>query len=102
MTLRASLNIERPLDREEPAFVIEPPDPALVEEFSGLLIGENRAVLPSIPKTAHDVDELFRDLVAVVMLLDAILIEVQRRRIARAGHHVPGGTAAADIVDRRE
>src|SRR5262249_18862648 len=76
MALRTALDVERPLDRIEPAFVIQPPNLALVEEPAGPLVGDNRAVFPGIPKTAHDIDEFVCDLVPEVMLLDAILIEI--------------------------
>ena len=60
MALRAALDVERPLDRKESSFVIELADLALVEELAGLLVGDDRAVVPGIPKAAHDIDEFAR------------------------------------------
>ena len=60
------------------------------------------AVVPRVPQPAHDVDELGRDLVTQVVLVEALLAEVQRGGIVRARDHVPGGSPAAEMVERRE
>ena len=50
----------------------------------------------------HDVDELLGDLVAEVVLHVLFAAEVERGLARRAGHHVPGGPALGDVVDRGE
>ena len=74
----------------------------LSRKRAGRLVGDDGAVVPGVPQPAHDVDEFVRDLVTQVVLVEALLAEVQRRGIVGAGHDVPGGAAAAEMIERRE
>src|SRR4029077_20863575 len=102
LSLRATLDVERALHAEEAALVVERAHLGVVEEGAGSPVGNNGAVVPGVPKSAHDVHELGRDLVTQVVLVEALLAEVQGGGIVRARHHVPGGSPAAERVERRE
>ena len=52
--------------------MIERVDLGLVEEDAGLLVGDDRAVVPGVPQAAHHIDELAGDLVAQVVLGDSL------------------------------
>ena len=50
MALRAAFDVERPLDREDTVPCDRAHAPWCVEEVAGLLVGDDRAVVPGIPK----------------------------------------------------
>jgi len=53
-------------------------------------------------KSAHDVHELGRDLVAQIVLVQAFAAEIQRGSVVGAGHDVPTRPSTAQMVERRK
>src|SRR5262245_48687217 len=102
MTLGAAFDVERALDRKEPPLVVERPHLGLVEEGAAGLVGDDRTIVPGVPQPAHDVHEFGGDLVAQVVLVQALAAKIERRGIMGAGHDVPRCPAAAEMVERRE
>ena len=62
----------------------------------------NRIVFPAVPQLNDDVGEFRRTLIAHCVDFRAIKPEVLRCRIAVGRYQVPGCTATADVVDRRQ
>src|SRR5262249_19114832 len=73
-----------------------------INEDAALPIRDKRAVVPGVPQPAHDIDELFGDFIAKVMVFEPVPAEVESRRVHRTGDHIPGGAPVAHAVDRRE
>ncbi len=67
-----------PFDREEATLVVERPHRGLVEERAGRPVGDDGTLLPAVPEPAHHVDEFARDLIAQIVLVQALAAEVQR------------------------
>ena len=68
MALRAARHVDRALDLEEPALVVERAHLAGIDVTAGRLVGDDRAVVPAIPQPADDIDELVGALVAQLVL----------------------------------
>ena len=66
--LRGPQDIERTTDLEMLARVIEKPDLGRIEGLGARLVLDHRAVVPAIPEAGHDVEELVRAIVAIVVL----------------------------------
>src|SRR5260370_41048250 len=100
MALRAARDVDRPLDLEEPALVVERAHLARVDVATARPVGDDRIVVPAIPQPSDDIDELVGDLVAQLVLHVPLAAEIERGPGLGAGHHVPGGATGADMVDR--
>ena len=59
--------------------MIERTDLVRVDIAAGLLVGDNRVVLPAIPQTLDDIDELVGARVAQLMFEVLVAAEIQRR-----------------------
>ena len=73
-----------------------------VDEDAGLLVADERVLVPRIPQAAHHLDELAPALVALGLRQVRLLAEVLRLGFVAGCHHVPAGAAAADEIERRE
>ncbi len=102
MALRRARHVDRPGHLEEPALVVERMHLRRVDKAAGRLVGDDRVVVPAIPQPLDDIDEFVGPLVAQLVLHVRVAAEVERRLRLRTGDHVPGGAAAADMVDRGE
>src|SRR6202043_3470483 len=95
----AALHVERPRHRKEAALVIERAHLGSIEERAGRAVGYDRTVIPAVPQPAHRVDKLGCDLIAQIMVVMLRAAEIERRGARAAGHHVPGRTAAAQVIE---
>src|SRR5437588_6406441 len=102
MALRAALDVQRSLHGKKTSLVIERLYLRSIDESSRAPVGNDGAIVPSIPQPAHDFDELGGDLVAQVVLVVALPAEVERSRAVCAGNDVPGCPSAAEMVQRSE
>ena len=64
MALRAARDVERALDLEEPAMVVQRADARRIEVEASRRVGYDRPVGPTVPQALDDIDELIRDRVA--------------------------------------
>jgi len=69
------------------------------DPIAALPVCDQRAVVPGVPQPAHDIDELFGDFIAKIVVLEPVAAKVESRRIHRAGDHIPGGSPVAHAID---
>src|SRR5262249_57131103 len=109
----ACLNQNRPSLRRTPdrqgstngevlSRVIEDMHLFLIEEHARLLIQHERVVVPAVPEAGHNIDELFRAFVALVVGEMLAAIEVPGFLIGPRRDDVPARTAAADLIKGTE
>jgi hypothetical protein len=92
-------DIERPLDLEEAAGMIDRPELLRVDVDAGLPVGDQRVIRPGIPQLGDDLDELAGPLVAQRMV-GMRHAEIGAGRGVRRGDGVPRRAPAADMVER--
>jgi hypothetical protein len=84
------------------ADVVERVQLVRVEEDVAFHVGDERVVLVGVPQSADDLNRLMRPPVpgrVVEVLVEAVVLAGAG---VEAGHHVPAGPAAADVVERGE
>ncbi len=99
--LRAAGRVEPPGDVEVPAPVRERAHPG-PDELPGVRVRPDVARRPAVPQLACGAQELGGAGVAVGLVQVAAAPEVLAGERVEAGHHVPGGAALAQVVQRRE
>ncbi len=102
MALDRPRHAERPLHLEAFSLVIEHVHLGGIEIAAGRLVARKRIVFPAIPQPEHDVAELLGAGVAVGVRRVRGVAEIERVFVIAAGHHVPAGTAAAQVIERRQ
>ncbi len=73
-----------------------------IEEYAGLRIANKGVVGPTVPEARDHVEELAGTPIAFVVLDMLVEAEIERGIGIRRRHEIPSGTAAADMVERRE
>ncbi len=100
IALRHARDVERPLDLEVLALVVQRAHARRIEELAGRLVLHEGIVGPAVPQALADLDELVGALVALVLgdMLGAAEVE----RVVRIGrrHDVPAGAALAQVIER--
>ena len=100
--LRRARDVERALDLEVLADVVEEMDLVAVHVDAALLVAQQPAVFPAVPQAGDDLVELLGALVALGVGQVLVEAEILRLVLDLRGHQVPAGAAAADMVDRGE
>ncbi len=67
-----------------------------------LLVANEGVVRPAIPQTGNDVDELTRPAIALGVLEMFVEAEIHGLVRIAGSHDVPGGTATAQVIQRRK
>ena len=80
--LHRTRHVERPFDAEMFALVVDVMQLVLVVEAAGLLIADERVVLPAVPQCLDGLDMLMRPRVALRMVGLDVAIKVARRVVA--------------------
>ena len=101
-SLRGARHIEERVDVEEATVEAHRRDTCAVEEDAGLGIRHDRVVLPRCPQPLGDLGELGRPRVPVGVVEVAAAAEVRAVEGVGAGHRVPAGATAGQVVERRE
>src|SRR5262249_31514386 len=65
-------------------------------------IADERIICPAVPQAGHDIVNLARRSVALVMLHMLLHPEIQRRIRMGGGDNVPAGAPATEMVERSE
>ena len=99
--LRRARNIERSLDREIFAFVVENMHLFRIDVTTCLLVLDESIVVPAVPQTAHHIHIFFRHRITLVML-GVVLGKVCRRAGIGGGDDVPRRAAVAQVIDGSE
>ncbi len=71
-----------------------------IDEDAALAVGDDGAGVPAVPEPGHDLDVLVRHVVAEIVVRQLGVAEILRREVGAAGHHVPAGAPARDLVER--
>ena len=100
--LRRAGDVERSLDLEVLADVVEEVDLVAVHVDAALLVAQQAAVFPAVPQADHDLVEFGGALVALGVRQMLVEAEILRLVLDLRRHQVPAGAAAADMVDRGE
>src|SRR5262249_27357545 len=69
---------------------------------SSLLAPYNGAIIPRVPEPAYHIDKLVGDLVALVVLVMALLAEVERSIVRATSDDVPCDATLAQVLQRLE
>ena len=101
-TLGAARHVQGPLDLEEAPLVVQRTDLVRVDIAAGLLVGDDRSVVPAIPQTRDDIDELVGAFIAQLVFEVLVAAEIQRHFRVGGRDDIPGGAPVADMVDRAE
>ncbi|MNY75323.1 hypothetical protein D3C86_2145710 [compost metagenome] len=80
------------------AFMIQCMQLARIEEYACLLITNKGIIFPRIPQTAHNLQMLFRNPIALIMGIMLIPAVIARSAFQPRRHHIPTGTPAANMV----
>ena len=102
MALRRTRHGERATRTEPCSLMVQPPHLVGMREQSGLLVDDDRVVVPGIPVAEHHFHELVGAIVARVVLQVFVMAHVQRFAVVHRRHDVPGGATAGHQVERRE
>src|SRR5262249_12613185 len=95
VALRRAWHVEPPSRLETRAIVAEHVKFLRVGELARLNIARERVVLPAVPQSFADLDELGGALVPQLVLVVLVEAEVPRLLLHAAGHDVPARTATA-------
>ena len=98
--LRRSRRVQRPAHGEMLADVIEAVEFRLVDIQAARLVADEGVVVPAVPQAARHIDELDGAFVPRGRIERRVEPVVARLVRAPAGHHVPAGAAAADMIER--
>ncbi len=101
MALLGTADVERPLDPEEAALVVEAMHLRLVDKDAGLTVTDEGVVVPGIPQALDRIDIILGDLVAQ-FVLGMFAAVIAPRAFERRGYRIPSCPAAADEIDRGE
>ncbi|CAM2159799.1 conserved hypothetical protein [Paraburkholderia tropica] len=101
-TLRRPRDIERPAHRVVLAFVIEHVHFLGIEILAARDVAYESVVVPAIPKAGHDVEELARATIALVVLHMFVEAEIQGGIGIRSGDEIPARASAAQMIERGE
>ena len=102
MALRRARHGERPARAEPSSLVIQPPHLVGMREQPGLLVDDDRVVVPRVPVAEHDLHELVGAVVACVVLQMLVMPHVERFAVIHRGDDVPCRAAARHQVERGE
>jgi hypothetical protein len=100
--LRAAGHVELPRDVEEGVLVLERAGRRRRQEPAVALVGDDLVALPGIPQFGRRPQEGARPLVTVVLGQVAGPPEVLSGEGVPAGHDVPGGPAAGQVIEAGE
>src|SRR3546814_15986342 len=100
MPLRRPGRIQWAANLEVLRFVIGQSNLLPIEEGSSVLVEGEGIVGPAIPRILHDIDELARPFVAIIVLDMPVAAEVLRVFRVGTRHHVPTSPALADPIER--
>ena len=100
--LRGAGGVQRTLDGEVLALVIEDPDLRRIEEPACLLVVKQRVGIEPVPKPHHHIGEFIGPLISVGIGVVAFQVEVERFLLLAAGDTVPARAPAADMIQRGE
>ena len=95
-------HVETAVDLEELALVVEHVELRRVEHPWRRLVVDEGVVLPGVPQRLDDLVGFARLFVALGVGRKLVEPEIARGVVVGAGHHVPGGPAMADVVERGE
>src|SRR5258705_11004119 len=87
---------------EEFALVIEHVAPVRVVEAAFLLVEHERIVVPTVPKSAHDVDEFMRASITYRFRQVFVPAEILCFAVVGRRDEVPARASAADEIERRK
>jgi len=99
VALRRTGDVERAVNLEEGAFMVDGVLRLRVEVEAGVTVEDKGVVVPGVPKLLDDIDELAGAAVAVGMRGELGVAEVARRVVVGGGDNVPGRAALADVVE---
>lgn len=99
LSLPGALDVERPLDPEEPSLVVEPMQLRLVRVNAGCPVTHEGVVVPTVPEPLDRIEILVCDLVTQLMFRMFSSV-VAAGPFERRCHRIPTGAAAADEVER--
>ena len=102
VALRGAGDVEGAVELEEGAAVVDGVLRGRVEVLAGGAVEGEGVVVPAVPELADDVDELAGAAVAVGVGGELGVAEVAGGVVVGGGDDVPGGAAAADVVERGE
>ena len=102
MALRAARHVERAADRELVAVVIERPDAAVAHEHAASASATTASSAQLSHSSRRGADELGGPVVALAVVEEAAAPEVLAGEGVGRGDRVPGGPAAAQVVEGGE
>src|SRR6187399_1511033 len=102
MSLNRARCVERTLDAEMSALVVDVVHLVRVVEAAARLVTDEGVVLPAVPQGLHGLDMLMRAGVSVGMVWLLVAVEVSGRIVAGRRHHVPTRPTARQQVERGE
>src|SRR5947209_5361759 len=101
MALRRARRAERAAHGKILALVVQGVKFARIKISPRRLVARERVAIETAPQPADDIDELLSALVAVAMRGMSGKAEVGGVLGIPAGHQVPAGAAAGDVIQRR-
>ena len=102
VALRAARGREPPRDVELVGVHLEPAGVAVAQVPPGRRVGEHLVDVPGVPQRLRGLEELLCAQVALVLRQVAAAAEVLAGELVPAGHDVPRGAAAGEVVERGE
>ena len=102
LALRRARDVERAVDLEELAFVMDGMLGLGLEVEAAAAVAHEGVVVPRIPQLVHHVDELAGLLVALGVGRQHGMAEVARGVVVGRGDDVPGRASGGDVVERGE
>src|SRR5579864_4104414 len=102
MALRRARDVERAKHGKMLAAVVEIVQFFRMKELPGLLVANERIVVPSVPQADDDAGEFTRPVVALAMLVVRFAIEIARLVFLARGDEIPPRPAAGEPIERGE
>ena len=100
--LRRARQLQRARNGELRAGMVDAMDQPGIGEPAGGPVGHQRAIFPTVPERQHDIDELRRTAIAILMRGKRAQAEIACRALVIGRHHVPADAPAAGVVQRGE
>src|ERR1700678_1516728 len=101
-TLGRPRNIERAADLQKLTLVVKRMHAIRIEIDSRIDIADESVLGETVPETGHDIVELTRAAIALVVIQVIVAAKIKRSVRIGGGHDVPARSATTDVIKRRE